>query len=452
MLLLAIWSFYYLGSQASEREYIYRTSAGFKSITLNYQSPDSPSLFLFSSDVIKERLGYLNAFFVSAFMTSESGFGNGHDFLGFPLTPYLGYDANGNKMASRDGWYDVSSPREVSYTSFNGIALQSEFGGTGGSIWVVGAEGHFTYNASYINVTCSAPIIRAWNRTVLREYPNLTAVVNVTHHDRGTGEEASSLEIINCSFGDESASIYSCNLATVYVEVQARCSANSCTAHKIRPAPGLETPVLSTPFDNSTWAASFLGNLQLASGRPTDRATSSPFEQYITLDDANEVSKTFTQLVNSYYTVSASPYLPDLFAFGFRPTDYVPPGYPGYININMTGAQYDPGYFLSIPWLAVDFVACLIVLTALIDAISCRQSTIAPDILCYVSSLTRENLHINLPPGGSMLSGFERTRLLKDLRVQIADVGSPGAVVGQIGLRQASTDEEYYLSEEKFYV
>jgi hypothetical protein len=55
-----------------------------------------------------------------------------------------------------------------------------------------------------------------------------------------------------------------------------------------------------------------------------------------------------------------------------------------------------------------------------------RAMTRAPDILGYVSSLTRDNPHIPLSAGaegsGTTLSGLDRARLLRDMRVQIADV------------------------------
>ncbi|CAG7566339.1 unnamed protein product [Fusarium equiseti] len=45
-----------------------------------------------------------------------------------------------------------------------------------------------------------------------------------------------------------------------------------------------------------------------------------------------------------------------------------------------------------------------------------------PDILGFTSSLTRENAHMDLPPGGSALDGPARARALRSLRVHLADV------------------------------
>jgi Sec-independent protein secretion pathway component TatC len=46
----------------------------------------------------------------------------------------------------------------------------------------------------------------------------------------------------------------------------------------------------------------------------------------------------------------------------------------------------------------------------------------SPDILKFVSSLTRDNPHIPTAVAGTVLDGFERTRLLEDLRVRLGDV------------------------------
>jgi hypothetical protein len=48
-----------------------------------------------------------------------------------------------------------------------------------------------------------------------------------------------------------------------------------------------------------------------------------------------------------------------------------------------------------------------------------------PDILGYISSLTRDNPYIPLPPGGSTPDATERTILLKDLVIKLGDV-NPG--------------------------
>jgi hypothetical protein len=69
-------------------------------------------------------------------------------------------------------------------------------------------------------------------------------------------------------------------------------------------------------------------------------------------------------------------------------------------------------------------------------------TTTAPDILGYVSTLTRDNPHAAVPEGGNTLDGLERARLLSDLRVQLADV-KWGDDKGHIAFRSVEAIDEF---------
>ena len=88
------------------------------------------------------------------------------------------------------------------------------------------------------------------------------------------------------------------------------------------------------------------------------------------------------------------------------------------------------------------FVALLLVITIIlhvcaIAGLILQYVTKAPDVLGYVSTMTRDNPYTHVPPGGNTLDGLERARNLATLRVQLADV-MPKHDVGHIVLR--STD------------
>lgn len=66
-----------------------------------------------------------------------------------------------------------------------------------------------------------------------------------------------------------------------------------------------------------------------------------------------------------------------------------------------------------------------------------RVFTVAPDILGFVSSLTRDNRYFApLPPGDSLLDGEQRARKLRNMKVQIQDV-RPDSDVGHIAFARA---------------
>ena len=71
-----------------------------------------------------------------------------------------------------------------------------------------------------------------------------------------------------------------------------------------------------------------------------------------------------------------------------------------------------------------------------------RYSAIAPDIIGYVSTMTRDNPHFSLPTGHGMLDGIERARLLRDVRVQIAEVvDMKDGDIGHVALRNVDRED-----------
>jgi len=73
------------------------------------------------------------------------------------------------------------------------------------------------------------------------------------------------------------------------------------------------------------------------------------------------------------------------------------------------------------------WIGLLIASTIILEALAVASATfefitLAPDVLGYASSMVRDNVFVPQQQTGSALHGTERSRLLKDLRVQIADV------------------------------
>jgi hypothetical protein len=81
------------------------------------------------------------------------------------------------------------------------------------------------------------------------------------------------------------------------------------------------------------------------------------------------------------------------------------------------------------------FITSLMLLAAGISSLVLKLRTLAPDILGYTSTNTRDNayfaFHKNFEPP-SYLNGLERTRALHNLRVIIADVSSDSSGIGHI--------------------
>lgn len=82
-------------------------------------------------------------------------------------------------------------------------------------------------------------------------------------------------------------------------------------------------------------------------------------------------------------------------------------------------------------WLGIYSLASFVLLIAAIVCVVLDHLTVIPDILCACSSLTRDNPFVRVPRGGSTLNGFERSRLLKDMRVRLGDVKSTDSAPGE---------------------
>jgi hypothetical protein len=80
-------------------------------------------------------------------------------------------------------------------------------------------------------------------------------------------------------------------------------------------------------------------------------------------------------------------------------------------------------------WLAVLLVAAgVLLLVGAAALLLVQPRTLAPDMLRYVGSLTYANSHFAAPLGAKSLDALERTRLLADEEVWIADVNGNGDV------------------------
>jgi hypothetical protein len=178
---------------------------------------------------------------------------------------------------------------------------------------------------------------------------------------------------------------------------------------------------------SSSWFSAYTLKLEGSSG----------FEDNTPAEVAIYPSRGLTKLLNSYLSASqqalinTSDFRAVMGAILGQPTNV-------YETATMDGAPYSPQYRISWPWMTLDFISCIVLLVASSVAVAIGKRTLAPDVFGYVSSLTRDNPNINLPDGGSTLSGLDRARMLRKVKVQLADVNGPDGV-GRVGLAMAGS-------------
>lgn len=502
--LLFIWCFYYLGSQACAREYKLVDSKPFHKAKLGMITPTAQSSLVGSTATSQELaqqyllsdqalISHYNFQFGSKTL---EGTGLPYDMFGNTRVPLIESmdssqvskldkvinkveNASGNEQAP---WLRVATASDQAYTAFDGPKLwqnysQNEFfkNAVGdGDLYddLQQFLGNLEFTTSYTYVDCSTPVIHAYSA-----FPNGTSndavlAINFTRNDRGYNSSGQPTKPKQFEYwgrwndtGDTDlfpdpvvnpigSFVATCNLTTSYIDVQANCQPQGCSAKKVRYSDAYPTYDPVTPFDNDTFADIFFNHMLssmgpqtleylpgqflstgiVADGGPID--LDSLTQDFVEGETDNEtlqedmqdyLAHGLVQVINTYYRSSLSG---DCIYRDNKPGENCK-------YFTGKGAVYDPQYLLSIPWIIMDFISCFILLAAAVFSYWLRTRTLAPDIFGYVSSLTRENPHFDLPTDtGSALSGLDRTRALADVKIKIGgytqENGLPRVIVSHV--------------------
>jgi len=80
-------------------------------------------------------------------------------------------------------------------------------------------------------------------------------------------------------------------------------------------------------------------------------------------------------------------------------------------------------YAVSWPYLSLFLLSALMIPLAALISLILSRLTLARDYLGFVSSLARESRYVTFPNGGVGLDGMQRTRVCREMRVRLGDVG-----------------------------
>jgi hypothetical protein len=210
------------------------------------------------------------------------------------------------------------------------------------------------------------------------------------------------------------------------------------------------------------------GTVSKHSRHPIDNCAYGPSSAYLdqvfeydwTLVSDIEMSQRLTEVINTYRDASRWIYTAGLTdPYG----DYSLNGTTGHLRdsldreMNRTDAtrvRKFPVYKSKVPWiLLLLFCSITLLLLGIANMVAAFYVSV-PDIFGYVSSLTRENPYVDVPDSGTMRDDADRTRTLRDLRVQLADVrvGDEAGYIGLISLVKGSgSDEGLYSRKGRLY-
>ena len=276
--------------------------------------------------------------------------------------------------------------------------------------------------------------------------------------------------------GNQSMDLYNCSVMTPRVEANITCHGNACAATHLRRSLYDTTSPLVPPFSSTEWS-NLLLFIPFSVGIP-HAGNPSPIDQYM-MGSNTPISAGDVPIAPSFYNISGQVFakrlttiLNTVWQAGIAPFS-VGDGASAHFNTSLAGTDYEmqeqvPAanatmtHMEQIPIYVADrvYISLLLLITLTLQGCAVaglvlNWTATAPDILGYVSTMTRDNTYVDVPSGGNTLDGMERARYLADLEVQIADVEAD-EVEGHIAFRSVDDGRRAFkngfLVKKKLYV
>lgn len=89
-------------------------------------------------------------------------------------------------------------------------------------------------------------------------------------------------------------------------------------------------------------------------------------------------------------------------------------------------------------WISTFILTIIVMIASGFTTFFIRSATIIPDVLGFVSSLTRDNPHVPVDEVSGPMSGVQKSRLLGSISLRLGDV-YPGDDLGTLAVGQVSS-------------
>lgn len=391
------------------------------------------------------------------------------------------------------GWQDMSEPdlKNGDYASLLGLDVR------GISQDIPGRQVRFNFSTSYVDTECERVTSHRYNNMTVGKSEMTSFKASVQNYtDRGEPEswywntEPSGHRLYydsqdsSIDMGKHRLVLFECVLQRIPVEVEFHCGPfpRGCEARRLRqrqerfdafPTSSLgweEKPAEGDPVQILPWSMTkvavnnMLAVWPTAAGTPDKYYAASATDNFLGGDDALFVGQAFrywdldassmalfsrrmTTVFNTIFQVSLYPdnvtNANSSFIGNLRASpdwDHGPPG-PLYDAIQAIASDTLEIYVADHRWCATLLLVSLTLQILAIAGLWLRAWTFGPDLLGFASSLMRDNPHfpVSVNSCGSALSGTERARLCRDMRVQIADV-RPSEESGYIVFKSVSPE------------
>ena len=451
--LIALWALSPLGGQASLRLLGTGQHSTSSVQNISYLGPDYLSLLGLGGDSVPYYIDLINALYLSALLTPPAGQASPIDTWANVKIPAI-ENLESTSKSDADGWYDVH-PGNTSYSSLVGLPIDGIR--KNGSYYFYVESLYMVLDCP--NVSCSTLESGSFKggfslgfvrNTSISAYlqlsPNQTSYPTVKPWGANFNA-VSNLDV-------ENSFIANCTLTRSSVESNITCDHGSCSVTNIRRSQFDRRPPGYTPLFYGTSAANFEEYWPMSGDSGAHEGSSTPTEYFLadpTMESlasnftgevslaglsADTFSERFSLVFNMYWQCNLVPW----YRTGNLPSNIsalnkalVETRDGTFNTTTSTVTNFTDVYVCNKVWATILLIASTLLLVCGMCGAIVKYRARGPKILGYVSTMTRDNPYIDLPPGGCTLDGLDRARLLKDMEVKLRDVAA-GDEVGHIAL------------------
>ncbi|KAJ4157028.1 hypothetical protein NW754_008670 [Fusarium falciforme] len=471
LIILFTWAMSPLGGQSASRLLSIGNSAVATNVSVYFSDPSYQVSYYPSSLTQEDNSASITALYSATLLSSQEQKRSSRDLWDLPKIPQW------SKSKKLGEWYEVNedalSNDANSYISLLGIKVQGLSGISGETRF------NFTTQTSYADFECAHTKNIKVDTLAHAGFPtqHFGTTVWVEEGKNSTSKsDPSPLHLSYISYGlsnEDSGNpiwaIINCTMQTVTVETELRCgpspSATSCSAFRQRRVNGHASSNRppSILFRNNNAADSATDVQQVLKFWPTSSGevligAASPTENYIMgelhpfagqkprrwagkdLDVfPDEFSRRFTTAFNTFWDATLNPLTHTNVSFGELPETNVlsfdEPSAQPFMNSTIGERIVSHRVYKSNRvWVSLLLTTTLLLELLAILGLALQFFIRGPDILGFASTMTRDNPYVPVAPGGSNLDGPDRARMLRDLRLQLADV-RPDDANGYIAVR-----------------
>ncbi|KAJ4258856.1 hypothetical protein NW762_007943 [Fusarium torreyae] len=491
-IIVLVWGISPLGGQSAARLLNKAQAGTSKTGSIYYAHPAYQRSWAQGASGLQDSRGSINTLYTASLLASPTQKSSPVDLWELPKIPQWphGFDPDAKRTINQETFVS----EDEFYTSMLGMKVQ------GLDIVPGAAQYDFTVRKSYFDVDCNSPetgltfnessrYLRNNTAMSFKELSPQTAPGQGMYSSFASSIYLPSLEyldIVNTTVEldelpaatmiyatmqrrpeggfDGRYALFNCSMRPLIVETDILCNftsntSTSCrathqkrvTGHPASPSdPILVSWVLASVQDivTSEWRVAE-GKTDYDIMSSTDNYLAGekyPFARNPSVDWGNISTKDFsrrlTTAFNTYWEATLNPFNHTSVSFQSEPAAELLNFTFIRNTMNQTEAvattRYDV-YSVNRRWVTVLMITTVCLQVLAVGGLALQALIRGPDILGFASSLTRENAHMDLSPGGSALDGPARARALKNLRVHLADI-YPGNDKGYIALKAVYTD------------